>query len=107
MDAGLRRWRVSGVGFVGVGAVGAAFSFLRLDATLAAGLFALIAAAGGFLPAQRRKAYSVTLLAVGVLALGFGVVGYLTRGFATLTALYLLLGVVGAARGVQAYRAID
>lgn len=101
------RWNIASVGLTLVGAVGALLTFLQLEAYLATGLLLLVTTAGALLLLKKQKAYAVTMLAVGVLGLAFAIVGYLNQGFATLTVLYLLLGVAGGIRGSQAYRATE
>lgn len=101
------RWNVASLGLIIVGVIGAIFASLQLGAYLASGLLLLVAAAGAFLLFQMVKAYSIALLIVGGLALIFAVIGYLNRGFATLTILYALLALVGIIRGGQAYQALE
>jgi preprotein translocase subunit Sss1 len=101
------RWKITSLGFVLVGVIGAIFAFIQLEAYLASGLLLLVAVAGVSLLLEMQKAYSIILLIVGILALVFAVIGYLNRGFATLTILYVLLAIVSIVRERQAYQVLE
>lgn len=98
------RWRLSGGGLVVIGIAVSILSYLQLGAPLASVLFVLVAVAGILMLLRRVQPYAVTLTAVGILALLSGVLGYLQEGVVALTAVYLILGIVGTIQGVQAYR---
>jgi len=95
------------VGFIVVAFFGAVFVSVYLDSYVLSSLFSLFAVAGVFLLLKLQKAYSVIMMAVGVLALVFTVLGYLNLGLVNMTVLYALLAVLGIVRGGQAYRATE
>ncbi|WP_206424406.1 hypothetical protein [Halorubrum sp. CSM-61] len=106
IDQELRR-NLCRVGLIVVAFFGAVFVSVYLDSYVLSSLFSLIAVAGGFLLLKLQKAYSVIMIAVGVLALAFTVLGYLNLGLVNMPVLYALLAVVGIVRGSQAYRATE
>lgn len=106
IDQELRR-NLCRVGIIVVAFFGAVFVSVYLDSYALSGLFSLVAVAGVFLLLELRKAYSITMIVVGVLALAFTVLGYLNLGLVNMPVLYALLAVLGIVRGGQAYRATE
>ena len=106
IDQELRR-NLFRVGIIVVAFFGAVFVSVFLDSYALSGLFSLVAVAGVFLLLELRKAYSITMIVVGVLALAFAVLGYLNLGLVNMPVLYALLAVLGIVRGGQAYRATE
>jgi hypothetical protein len=103
IDQELRR-NLFRVGIIVVAFFGAVFVSVFLDSYALSGLFSLVAVAGVFLLLELQKAYSITMIVVGVLALAFAVLGYLSLGLVNMPVLYALLAVLGIVRGGQAYR---
>ena len=106
IDQELRR-NLFRVGIIVVAFFGAVFVSVFLDSYALSGLFSLVAVAGVFLLLELQKAYSITMIVVGVLALAFAVLGYLNLGLVNMPVLYALLAVLGIVRGGQAYRATE
>ncbi|RLM49205.1 hypothetical protein DVK06_16240 [Halorubrum sp. Atlit-28R] len=106
IDQELRR-NLCRVGIIVVAFFGAIFVSVFLNSYALSGLFSLVAVAGVFLLLELQKAYSITMIVVGVLALTFAVLGYLNLGLVNMPVLYALLAVLGIVRGGQAYRATE
>jgi hypothetical protein len=106
IDQELRR-NLFRVGIIVVAFFGAIFVSVFLNSYALSGLFSLVAVAGVFLLLELRKAYSITMIVVGVLALAFAVLGYLNLSLVNMPVLYALLAVLGIVRGGQAYRATE
>ncbi|WP_199719612.1 hypothetical protein [Halorubrum sp. Atlit-26R] len=106
IDQELRR-NLFRVGIIVVAFFGAIFVSVFLNSYALSGLFSLVAVAGVFLLLELQKAYSITMIVVGVLALAFAVLGYLNLSLVNMPVLYALLAVLGIVRGGQAYRATE
>ncbi|PHQ37426.1 hypothetical protein DJ69_17180 [Halorubrum persicum] len=95
------------LGVVVLSLLGAVLTFFGLDAYYLAGIFLIFAGAGMLFLLKRYRAYSITMLIAGTLALVLAILAYRSHGLVNSTVLYSLLGVVGVHRGGQAYRATE
>ncbi|WP_435156622.1 hypothetical protein [Haladaptatus sp. DFWS20] len=102
------RDRISGWTLLLVGAGLTVFSVSTwgTDTPLLTAIFVLLLICGAFLISGRQKVYFYFLAVVGVLSLVQGFGFYLNRGVTALTAVFVLLGVLGVVYGVQAYRVL-
>ena len=81
-------------------------SLWGLDAPFITALAGIWAISGALLISGRENVYYYLLPVVSVIALLQALGYYLNHGMAVLTLLFVLVGVVSGAKGVQAYRAV-
>lgn len=106
MDVRVWRERIGGWGLLFVGGATTVYSVSQwgTDAPVVTAFFGILTLGGVLIIRGRENVYYSLLPVVGVLALLKAVGYYLNYGITTLTLLFVLLGVVSIAKGVQAYR---